>query len=763
MSDRARDGCKCVRDSRVAGSLGTVIASALLLASGELSAATTQVAADASALAGEREAGRVPVAMSTTLARGRIEVRTFAIEGIPLRGAFEVLHIDAQGHTRPLVVRRPMRPVESASRTMAAGLGVLPIDAAMAAQRALALAPDPTRDADTEGPPILVYRLILGTPVLAWEVQLEFSSTPEPTRKTLWLSASTGVLLDERENVFSSRARVFAENPSSTPEPIEIELTDIDARGPGVPLIGPRVQSFNCVTTPPFEIQPWHDEGDCWAVARTFSGAAGDYFVPLPDPIDPASGTFGDDLYAELSMYVHGERFLNVLAERGITQYRCDLSTMLANFRTLPEAGDEAIVALNNAYYTDQCDPEKGPTMLFGQGTDVDFAFDSDVIYHELGHGVVALLTPDGLGGARPRPDGLVVDATAINEAMADYVSVMFQNDPYLAEYVGRFWSSQSTPYIRSATNTKRCPDDTVGLAHHDGEPLMAALWATRVEVGVGLDAIVLASLARLASDATLEEAAAAILAVASESRDAGDLTDLQYALLERELVVRGLTDCPRVITDPAAVAEGRTMFLRKVSASVQPFWPGPMQLRYEVPDDAHELVVAVDLSTRGSGEPTAAVLVKRGASPIAFTYDLVARDDAGDPTGAATKVRELTLVGGDWDQRFEATRIAGDAHEVEVGGLQPGEVVYLAVVATANVDVTASNVRVVDGRDHDALGSSSDDGQGDGQVREDVHGSEASASCACTSAGPGAPWAVVVVPGLRLVALGRRRRRGCG
>jgi hypothetical protein len=693
-----------------------------------------------------REHTRVPVAMSPQLARGRVEVVRFAIEGIPVRNAFEVVHTDPQGRARTIATRRPTATPDLAPADAR-------IDAVEATRRAFAIVRSTAADPTPESPPELVYRVVLGVPVLAWEVQLPFSSRPEPTRKTLWISAASGALVDERENVFASRARVFAENPASTPEPIEVTLTDIDATGPGVPLAGPRVQSFNCVTTPPAAPMPWHDDGDCWAVARTFSDAAGDFFVPLPDPLDPTTGTDGDDLFAELSMYVHAERFMNVIAARGIPNYRCELSTMLANFRTLADDPGAPPDPLNNAYYTDQCDAEKGPTMLFGQGTDVDFAFDADVIYHELGHGLVAHVSAEGLGGSRKRADALVVDATAINEAIADYVSVMFQNDPDLAEYVGRFWVSQTSPYIRTARNGKRCPDDTIGQGHNDGEPLMGALWATRVVVGDALDAIVLASLARLPNDATLEEASAALLEVADEAVLAGELTATHRALLERELDARGIIDCPRVITDPEEVVGGRTMYLRKVSAAVEPFWPGPMQLRYRVPADAHELVVELDLDPRGSDDPpAAAVLVKRAADPIAFTYDLVARDDAGDPTGASGKVRELTLVGGDWDRRVEVERIADDAHRATIGGLQPGEVVHLALVATAEVDATATKVRIVD--DVAAAGSSSDDdGGGEDDLREDVHGTATTATCACTAT-PRASDAWLL-----LLALLRRRR----
>jgi hypothetical protein len=103
--------------------------------------------------------------------------------------------------------------------------------------------------------------------------------------------------------------------------------------------------------------------------------------------------------------------------------------------------------------------PRRGATMIFGQGHEVDFGYDGEVVYHELGHGMVSLLTPDGLGGRKERPDGLLADAGGLNEAVSDYFSVMLANDPELGDYVARFWPGYGAS-IRSAENKNVCPDD---------------------------------------------------------------------------------------------------------------------------------------------------------------------------------------------------------------------------------------------------------------------------------------------------------------
>ncbi len=698
-------------------------------------------------------ASRRALPMSSALAGGTIERRELAVHGLPVRGAFEVVHDDGRGRVRVTAERRPiampqLRPSEASVPMQ---------DVADLVADGLALADTPT----PERTPELVYLLVLGEPVLAWEVQLPLLRDAEgaPTRKTVWLSAATGVVLDERENVFSSRARVYDENPWATPEPIVTTLYDIDVDGPGVPLVGARVRSLNCVGVEPAEVAPWRDEEECWPVARTFSDANGDYFVPMPDLLDPSSGVDPDDLFSELSMYVHAERFLEFMARRGVTEFRCELSTMLANYRKLGPPEDPAAYGpVNNAYFTDQCDPELGPTMLFGQGSDVDFAYDGDVIYHELGHGIVAMLAPAGLTQGRLRRDAAVVDANAVNEALADYVSVMLVDDPYLADYVGRYWIAQTVPYVRTALNGKRCPDDTIGQSHNDGEPLMAALWATRERVGAPLDDVVLGALTRLVNDATIEEAAAMLVTVATEHAEEGRIEHDDVELLARELVVRGLDDCPRVVVDPDEVAAGRTMYLRKAGPSIHPFAPGPMQLRHEVGQGADELVVRFELEPRTNVEPvTASVIVKRADAPIEFTYELVARDDLGDPSGSSSKVREVVLVKGDWDLEVPAIRIAHDEHEARVGGLSPGEVVHISLVDTSLGDALARDVRVVD-PDGAPVGDSGSTSDGGGEPLEDsrVHGVAEDASCACASGREHAlvglaPW---------LLAFFRRRRR---
>lgn len=653
----------------------------------------------------------------------RVALMVPRLHGVEVRGAARMVPEGPRGFEAPAVsVGAPqVEPSEAV---------VLAEEVAERVAVALDLEAEPV----LESAPTLVYLLRLGQPVLAWEAQLPLTLHPVPSRRTVWISAMTGRLLGEEEQVKQARARVFAENPSSTPEAIDVELPRLGTVAPGSPLVSPSIAAFNCVAEAPDEVAPWVREGDCHPEHRVFADEDGNFYPYTPNVILEADNVEPEDGYAELSMYYHGARFLDALAQRGIDMFACTQAAMLANVRNLSvDGGSDQPV--DNAFYTNQCDPERGPTMMFGQGSQVDFAYDGDVVYHELGHGVVAMLTPEGLGGRRLRDDGVLVDAGGMNEAVADYMAYMMTDDPRVGEYVGRFWASNTRAEIRTGENGKRCPDNTIGQVHNDGEPFAGALWSTRVAVGPAIDDLVLRTLPRLARDASLEDGAAALLEVAGEMRDERVLTDDDVAHLERALATRGLLDCPRVITDPDAVRAGRSMHLRRSNATVQPFFPGPMQLRAQVPAGATAL--EVHFGVRGDDEPEdrVAVLVKRSEQRIAFSYTLVALDDPGDATGETGRIREVTHTEGDWELELEPTEQPDGDFVARIVGVHEGEVVHVALAARGPSDLVATSVAIhpIGAHDDPVDTEGATDSEGDD---EDAGANDASVSAQATSAG---------------------------
>ncbi|MGH1343123.1 MAG: hypothetical protein ACRBN8_16315 [Nannocystales bacterium] len=683
----------------------------------------------------------------------RMHVVAPRLRGIPVRGMTRSVPADAAGRwlvapSMPALDHPQVDPEEATIQP-----GALPELVASALGR--------TGPLSFESPATLVYLLRLGAPVLAWEVQLPLTMRPEPSRRTVWLSAMTGRLLEEREQVQSARARVFGENPSTTPEVRDVELPRMGVAPPGNALVSPTISAFNCAAQAPQDTLPWVQEGECHPVHRALADEDGNFYVPTPNVIVEDDNVQPDDAYAELSMYYHGARFLDALRDRGVPTFSCPQASMVANVRSFAaEDESEAYEPLDNAFYTNQCDLEKGVTMMFGQGGQVDFAYDGDVVYHELGHGVVALLTPEGLGGRRLRDDGSLVDSGAINEAIADYMTYMMTDDPRVGEYVGRFWASNTRAEIRTGENTKRCPDDTVGQVHNDGEPFAAALWSTRSRVGPAIDALVLRMLPLLANDATLEEGAAALLTVATQMQDEGALEAGDVEHLERALATRGLLDCPRVIVGAETLQEGRSIYLRRANVTVQPFLPGPMQLRAEVPQGASALEVHFGLRGDEQPEDTVVLLVKRGEERVHFTYELIAVDDPGDSTGESGRIREVTRTDGDWDLELDPVAQTDGGFSAMITPVHEGEVVHIALAARGPSDLVATSVTV----SPVGVPASSDETGGDMDTDAPAPPPDGSVSADATSAGGcgchSGPDSAILL-GWWILPLMLRRRRG--
>lgn len=697
---------------------------------------------------------------------GEIRQRTYLLHGIPLRRAHATV-IDGK------VVREQV-PAEAAER--------LPTQARVAAPQAVALAREHasrglTTPAIASDEGQLVYLMILGVPVLAYEVNMKLSldgfgpDGPRPSKQTVWISADSGIVLDTWEHVRASKARVFLTNPAITPEPIVVPLSGVHATGPGEPLVGDVVQSYNCTLKEqdPEGLPGWWKEGKCYPVHTALSNADGDFFPPLPDIILERDNADEDDLYAELSMYWHAERFLDKMRALGVEQFKCKLSTMLANYRDpklSPSYPDLDYTPLNNAYWTNTCDEDEGVTMIFGQGSAVDFGYDGDVVYHELGHGMVSLLTPDGLGAINYRHDAVLNDAGGLNEAVADYFSVILSNDPELGDYVARFWPGYGDS-IRSAENQKTCPDDTVGQEHNDGEPFMAAMWATRKRVGRDkLDPLLIKMLTTLPIDADLETASAAMLELA----EADGWTATELAHLARAFEARGIFDCPRIITDPERVSGGRSMYLRPKGAAVTPFVPGPMQLRHVVPEGTDNVVVKfkAGVDEGHPGNPSGIlVLLKRADEPIEFKYTLTALDKNADG-GNKSSVREMLSVEGDWDHALAASMPSPNDNQLVLRGFRPGEVVHVTLASLRGGESSASSVLVQslppefldEGKVHvdaDLGGSETETDSGEDGVKQSEEAvGTAEASCACRGDAAGGGW----LGALALLGL-RRRRRG--
>lgn len=632
--------------------------------------------------------------------------RRFTLHGLPLRGAYERIEHSPGGAPRITSARLDTVPAQHQ-----------PGDATVTPEAALAIV-RAELGAVPRGAPSLVYLLVLGRPVLAWELELALSLTPEPSLRTVWISATTGRWLGEHEAAWHSRARVFPHNPSTTPEPVEVELTTLDATEPGLPLDSPGIEVRGCAAEAEGEPPAWWHEGACLPRARALSDADGNWYPPLPNVGLVDDNRALDDAYAEVAAYHYVERFFDVMRERGLTTRRCERFTVLVNRHDLDE--DQQPVPVGGASYVDTCNADVSPTLLVGQSKDADYAYDADVLYHELGHSVIQQLAPSGLSERRLAPWGIVGEAGSINEGLADYFAMSVSGDPLLGEYVGRFEVVNGTPYLRTGETTAVCPYDLTGEWHSDGRVVAGAMWTVRARLGPVTDEIVLRALPRLGPDAVLDDFGVAALEVAHEMFEEGTLDDFGLALVERSLGARGLLGCDHVIDDPDLATNGKKMAMVAADARATPFAPGPFQLRVRVPDDATEVTLFATVTPNGEVEPSASFLVKRADEPIAFTYAV------GE---------EVIEVAGDHDVELPAEAL-NDHDMIARLSVEPGEVLHVALANRTPTKATASNFFVAPSTPT--------------PVEEDYDD-----GCGCRSHGPPRGWALLVL------LLGSLRRRG--
>ncbi|GEM_PF-1404024 len=724
---------------------------------------------------------------SSMLSSQRAERRGLTLHGLPVRGGFETTWFGPQSTTN----HGPGRVV--AARYPSAPPQLLPAQARLSAAEARrvllpTLRPDQRERirAGSLGPELealggeLVYLLILDRPVLAWELSAPLSSgsasDPGPTRERVWVSAATGRILLREEQVFAiNEADVYRINPQHTPLPEHVTLTNIEVdeapweEGMSFDaqyLNGSRVRIFNCIDEEAGPFAPWHNDGECFPTQTVAADAEGDFIVSLPDVALSADNLDPSDPYAEVSMYFHAETFFEFMAMMGVEEFPCERSNMVANFHWLEPAPDFPTLSYgpyNNAYYSGQCDIEKGPTMLFGQGSAVDFAFDGDVIYHELGHGIVGLLTPDGLHSYTTRPEGVLRDARALNEAIADYHTIMITQRPELADYVGFYWPELDRAWIRNAENEQLCPRDMAGQEHNDSEPFSAALWIARERIGGDkLDPVMLGILPLLSGDATLEQASAALMEVAEAERDAGIWTSEDLDQLAGALRERGVDDCERVVDTELLIDEDpRFLYLRGNSDAVAPYWPGPVQYRHAVPAGSDNLLLTFEATGKGNsaGQPVTldldpVLLVKRSSvsadAPITFEYSL---SSVGSADREGDDVDEITLVEGDWDAVYLPTQLTPRRRQVLIRGLEAGEVVHVAFANPEREIVVIKELLFASVPTEELDGGSPGGDQEEMSTRLDD-------GCACASGGRGDNGGLLGFALLSLLGLGRRATR---
>ncbi len=455
-------------------------------------------------------------------------------------------YVAARGLAAPLAAGARAVDRDAAARTALAGAGVTLLDLAPAGL-------------EVDGRVVPVWRADVAGPLQA-------------ERSRVLVDARTGEILLSHSLAADALGRVYAHDPTiDDGATTDVELASLTSREH---LTGRyfRVSSCNA-----------GDRG-CDPTQLAVADADGNF---LFDPDEPSFA----DAFSEVHAYYHLDRVAAYFRDTHEFTWTCGGSTRMEAYVNYAERPG---VAYENAAFVPSAGSSCG-FIFFGQGGARDYAYASDVVYHEVTHAVVDGVA--GLGFYTLDPLGVGYEPGAVNEGTADYFAATLSGDPALAEY---FASSPGAGEgaLRRLDNDLACPADLVGEPHYDGRIWAGLGWDVREAIGAPrADALAFVTLASLESTPELADAAEVLLATAAAMRDEGTLDESELAAVEELTRARGLEGCARVV--PLDSGEPRTAF------SGQPMLTGafggsiaPVHYRIEVPPDATRLTLDVDRLT---------------------------------------------------------------------------------------------------------------------------------------------------------------------
>lgn len=460
-------------------------------------------------------------------------------------------------------------------------------------------------------------------------LQLDFAFDPVTiTAPTVIVDGQTGRLLasDSGVHFASPRADVFAVSPAEN-----AQLTRVSLRGLGEgaqSLTSSDLSALGCIDTRSCrEISPGVVRHACTMTATASPNADGDFLYPylgdeIPDDALPEVMAFYqiDEALAYLDQIGHGQ----LLGDRitAITNYRLPNGSSAGQCSGGNYVGTGDLAPFDSAFFTrsgEEITTEFiGPAVIFGQGRTVDFGLDGDVIVHEFGHAVTYAVAPDLV---RRRVDryGTDVSPAALHEAYSDVLAMMVHGSPVLGDYVGSGFGSGQP--VRDLSVARRCPDNLTGNAHQDGRIFGSAVYAARdaiagdaPERAILFDRAVVTAWAALPDHAGFEHA--------------GTLTVMELEVVlgpvwaqmaEQVFIDHGVLGCGARVTDGAG---GKVFSTLPGVADIDAggAQPGPFQLRYQLAESAHALVLDVGVFDSFGLEPEhrqAMAVVKGGDEPI--------------------------------------------------------------------------------------------------------------------------------------------------
>ncbi len=459
-------------------------------------------------------------------------------------------------------------------------------------------------------------------------------------RWQLWFDGVTGELLAVGPAAWSSQGLVYPSNPLES----EVEQVTLEGLDPDGGLNGPYVEAWSCALVA--DAEGLFEVGSRDELEQLAQPEDGDY---LYEP-DPAAF---DDPFVEVHLYHHVHRMAAWLDE----EHGLDVGTLLV-------AGN---LDMTNAFYGD-LDGDGRADLAFGQSEDgVDFGYDADVAYHELGHGVVARTA--GLGFMGADAYGMDWSPGALNEGVADVFAILLGGDGDMAAYAGTH--SGRTDPIRELDDDRRCPDDLRGEVHADGEVLGAMAWNMVQDTRIGADVVAdlfLGSLPTWRAGTSWSEAGAALLETASELAAAGGIDSSAHTAIGEHLEAANLPGCGRVVD--LTHGEPHALYLPNLGlVDDYALVPAGTGFQVHVPADATSLVVSLSEWDPGEANGLGWTLMLRQDEPV--LHETIGLDALG--LSYATPVT--------FDHAWEGAEDFGLLLDAEsTPALVPGSTLYLAL-----------------------------------------------------------------------------------
>ncbi len=333
-------------------------------------------------------------------------------------------------------------------------------------------------------------------------------------------------------------------------------------------------------------------------------------------PFTPANSR--DDIFAEAHLYYHLDSFyawlqsvsallngsyggindpfkqFNEKPFRGTVNFKMPNITKLFN----PTGGGEDLMPFDNAMYMPAGALFPGyerpeDSIVLGQGTNVDFSYDANIIYHELTHAMIDTVAK--LAGEDFADYGISNDPGAMNEGYADFFASLFAETDKMGEYVGpRLGTGEGA--MRNMTNEYKCPDYMWGEVHQDSMHFSGALWRMRDEL-MKLDgatkekiaAAVMLGIAQLSQVPSFDEAGLFTVDAVDKIFGAAGKKAAQDAL-----ALHNVIGCERAIPMTGDPSKPKDMlFLPEKSTFGVDKAPGYLQLKIHVPAAHNQIVVA--------------------------------------------------------------------------------------------------------------------------------------------------------------------------